>query len=528
MFKDLINSRPSKFDYIEFIYESIKDEPVYNLLITVCNEVLVDVKQKLNFMFTSILDEVVVKLIREFFEGEFKLVRMLSEIRDSIVLEAISELIREQFVTDKNSLLVNRFLDSYSNQIFESTFKSVLSNAVGSIYNELKYEYLENLYINTYFTELFPQHLNEILQEFIYEDTQFWLNVNSDLASDIQLSIDYSLVKHVFSKWLSKSKKQKLESNNRVERVKTCLFNFVRCESYLVHLSWMTLNYQNLIEKLNKKIGNHKSLLLYKIMFIMPKLNSDNSDVESVKRWLLSKFFQFDRKAFTYTTQYSYYLLNSFLQQFGIKFCIKAYFMDNSVTSEEKIEKEKIKRTYFGTTGVIFILLPFQGINPQQFQVNNFNILISRRYSIVLSFKEYLNDHRCRLRNIIKLVNENLDEDEIVSKLKFFIISYLNDQQQTLQAIDFILKPKSKNFQATYAKKLAKNVTYCLLDGKVVRDNQAIEENFENFLTHSYINTPKECQSLSVLSFFHIFDLTVLKFSEHINKKSHNMVSFLI
>ncbi len=103
--------------------------------------------------------------------------------------------------------------------------------------------------------------------------------------------------------------------------------------------------------------------------------------------------------------------------------------------------------------------------------------------------------------------------------MKIFIISYLNNEQQTEIAIDFILKPNKSN-------ELIKsgNISYCVLDGRVVRDNQIVEDNFANFLSHSYINTPKEFKSLSILSFFHIFDLTVLKFFEHINKKSHIMV----
>ena len=188
-----------------------------------------------------------------------------------------------------------------------------------------------------------------------------------DLASDLRLSIDYTLVKQTFSKWLAKSKKQKQESNNRVELTKTYLFKFVRCESYLLHLCWLTINYKYLIDRLNQNNKN-KDLLLYKLMLIVPKLNNnvntDNSDVESVKRWLLSKFFNFDRKTYTYATQYSYYLLNSFLQQIGIKFCIKAYFMDEQATSE-KIENEKLKRAYYGSTGVIFVLMPFAGENYQ-------------------------------------------------------------------------------------------------------------------------------------------------------------------
>jgi hypothetical protein len=309
-------------------------------------------------------------MIREEFQKEIQLVKILIDIRDSILIEATSELIREQFVTDRNSLLKNRFLDSYSNQLFEKIFNDMSSSVLANILAELKYEYLESLYLNIYFTEIYPQHLNEIIQEFIYEDTQFWLSVNSDLASDLQLSIDYSLVKQVFSKWLLKSKKKKQESNYRIEQTKTCLFKFVRCESYLLHLSWLTINYQYLIDRLNSTILNNKSLLLYKLMFIIPKLNSDNGDIESIKRWLLSKFFHFDRKTFTYSTQYSYYLLNSFLQQYGIKFCMKAYFVDSSATSE-KVENEKMKRIYFGSTGVILILLPFQGDenNSQQYQV---------------------------------------------------------------------------------------------------------------------------------------------------------------
>jgi hypothetical protein len=49
---------------------------------------------------------------------------------------------------------------------------------------------------------------------------------------------------------------------------------------------------------------------------------------------------------------------------------MKAYFVDSSATSE-KVENEKMKRIYFGSTGVILILLPFQGDenNSQQFQV---------------------------------------------------------------------------------------------------------------------------------------------------------------
>ena len=118
------------------------------------------------------------------------------------------------------------------------------------------------------------------------------------------------------------------------------------------------------------------------------------------------------------------------------------------------------------------------------------------------------------MRTIIKLVNENLSEDEIISNIKIFVISYLNDEQQTEHAIDFILKPEDS------LKKLkTRNISYCLLDGKVVRDNQIVEETFTNYLNHCFTTTPKECQSLNILSFFHIFDLTILKYFNHISKK---------
>ena len=119
-------------------------------------------------------------------------------------------------------------------------------------------------------------------------------------------------------------------------------------------------------------------------------------------------------------------------------------------------------------------------------------------------------------------MNENLDEEEIISKLKIFIISYLNDEQQTQLAIDFIMKPKRSMKDSMW--KSSGNITHCVLDGRVVRDKQLVEESFASFLTHSYINTPDEVKSLSILSFFHIFDLTILKFFEHLNKKSHIMV----
>ncbi len=115
-------------------------------------------------------------------------------------------------------------------------------------------------------------------------------------------------------------------------------------------------------------------------------------------------------------------------------------------------------------------------------------------------------------------MNENLDEDEIISTLNFFIISYLNDEKQTEYAIDFILKPKNSSISML-------NIRYCQLDGKVVRDNQIIEENFANYLNYSYSQTPKECLQLNILSFFDIFDLTILKFFGYITKKDLNIVS---
>ena len=370
-----VNNQPVPFarytepDELISVFESIFESDLKDCIRTVCTQTLLDERFKLNFILNLVVEDAVATSIKEMAQKEIKLIKIMTDIRDSILVEAISELIREQFVTDRNSLFKNRFLDSYSNQLFDEVFIDMFSNVLSDIVAELKYEYLESLYLNVYFTEIYPQHLNEILQDFIYEDTQFWLNVNLDLASDLQLSIDHALVKQVFSKWLLKSKEKKA-SNYRIEETKTCLFKFVRCESYLLHLSWLTVNYQYLIDRLNSTIGNNKNRLLhYKLMFIIPKLSSDSGDVESVKRWLLSKFFHFDRKTFTYSTQYSYYLLNSFLQQYGIKFCMKAYFIDSSATSE-KIENEKMRRIYFGSTGAILILLPFSGgVNSKQFEV---------------------------------------------------------------------------------------------------------------------------------------------------------------
>ena len=95
----------TKFNYVDVTFESFLDE----LTTIVCYQTLVE--ERLNFTSNLIFEEIVDKMIREEFQKEIQLVKILTDIRDSILIEATSELIREQFVTDRNSLLKNRFLD---------------------------------------------------------------------------------------------------------------------------------------------------------------------------------------------------------------------------------------------------------------------------------------------------------------------------------------------------------------------------------------------------------------------------------
>lgn len=106
--------------------------------------------------------------------------------------------------------------------------------------------------------------------------------------------------------------------------------------------------------------------------------------------------------------------------------------------------------------------------------------------------------------------------------LKFLFISYLNDNKQTEYAIDYLLKQdrysRSNHFNQH-------NVTYCLIDGQVIHDNQLIEDYFKDFLNKSYMTMPKECLELNILSFINIFDLTLFKFFDCIIKKNVFIVS---
>ena len=258
---------------------------------------------------------------------------------------------------------------------------------------------------------------------------------------------------------------------------------------------------------LNESLINSHELFT-KTVVVMPRLkiagkkndqNDFDEDIESIKRWLMSKFFKFDStNTYSYETNHleTLFITKLHSNSYGLRFCIKVC---SSNLNKAEYESKLYKRTLFGSTSMIYILMPV---------------------SLNQTLNEYLIENQKMLLQIVKLFNENItDLKQLIANCQFMFISYLNNSEQTEQVIQFILGISIGN-----------NFTYCLLDGNVVKDNCILQQSYELFLNKCYKQNSVQFNSLNVtsqlvnniVSLANICELSIMKFFEFL---THSLTS---
>lgn len=233
----------------------------------------------------------------------------------------------------------------------------------------------------------------------------------------------------------------------------------------------------------------------------MPKLNTDSKDMEAIKRWLLTKFFEpgeTSRVENLCVTQ-----LHS--NGYGLRFCAK---LCTTGLTEAEFDHRLNRRDFYGTNALIFVLLPVEE-NEETYM--------------------YLKRMKAHLFQTLRLFNENLDVTvpNAIDSYQFMFVSYLESHEETKEVIKLILGKT--------------NCCYCLLDGDVTKDNGTLQLTFQHFLKQVYRQTAKSNQSSSlispkkdlisqpklnfeainnVLTLASIYEMTLLKFFEYV---SHSM-----
>lgn len=264
--------------------------------------------------------------------------------------------LREIVSSEVNRMETDRFFDAYQHEIYDEIYLELFVGELKACLKEKLLDCAEEFYEN----EILPSDIKEILRGFVMEDTKLMLNVNANWASDVDAAIEMNLMHYVLTKWrVKKALKMKRRSNlakslhlNRVELLKGNLFKMVKSEEFLLHLSWMRINYENILANLRIKLNNGA----FKMMVVMPQICSDgNEDSELIKRWILSKFFSFDKENSAYSTQYMKTLLTCFIKQHSIKFVAK---LCDSKMDGVDYEAKMTKRRFYGANSLVYVLMP--------------------------------------------------------------------------------------------------------------------------------------------------------------------------
>ncbi len=145
----------------------------------------------------------------------------------------------------------------------------------------------------------------------------------------------------------------------------------------------------------------------------MPRLNTDDPDIEALKRWLLTKFFA--PKETSHSENLSVTMLHS--NAYGLRFFSKLCTSD---MNEHELVNKLNKRELYGTNSLIYVLMPCED---------------ERR------LHEYMTHCRKDFFKILRLFNENLDltDRNSIDSYQFMFISYLDNAKETQEVIKFIL-----------------------------------------------------------------------------------------
>ncbi len=432
------------------------------------------------------------------------------------------------------------------------------------------------------------------LHECVYECTRLNLNVNRELYYELKHAIALNEKKHLFRRWrlrlsikllAAAHKRASLELkpsnrsrnlnqqinlisfiksygnylNNNLNRLQNILsfmisntntncYSIVHCEQFQMHLTWnLTINYKhylfeilyenyfhiinnrddsiilpplspstasasaslNLNDSLDKSTFNlnNSNELFTKTVLIMPKLtdSADDQELDGIKHWLKNKFFRFDSAQTCYETNHIENLFVTTLHSntYGLRFCIKVCSSD---LSQHQYETKLAKRTLYGSNSIIYILPPLK--------TNE-------------TFESYSNENQKTIRKVLRLFNENLDVDSTAKNCQFMFISYLSTHHQTRQIIDQIVGNLTQN----------SNLTYCLLDGDVVKDNALLLATYQEFLSKIYKQNSINLNDLpgrvnlkqinNILPLSTVFEMTLMKFFEFLTHTSSKKSIYL-
>ena len=277
--------------------------------------------------------------------------------------------------------------------------------------------------------------------------------------------------------------------NSDFNMIKLPDYSIVHCEPYQMYLTWnSSMNYKNYLYDL--LLDNYFSIIRNKDNFLIlppPLYNQidnaafNNTEIfikmvlamplskqkaeNDVKRWLVSKFFGLDNsdineKNSAHLDSLCVNCLKS--NKFGIRFCFR---MSSSEMSPAEYQQKLNTRLLFGANSMVFVLMPVSS------DLDSSNISDEEYDGL---FREYLVKTRSSFNTILGLFNENLNfsrHPNLVNAYEFMFISYLDSNQQTKTAIDFILGSDEMD-----------NYCYCLLDGDVLKDNGVLQRTYQFFL----------------------------------------------
>lgn len=415
-------------------------------------------------------------------ERQMLMLNATESITNDILEDILGKILKHEITNVQDN---QRFVEKYSIDIYNDLYLDILANELSQILNDNLVEIAQNFYMD----EVYPIHLEEILRETIEEETKMTLKVvDNRLEEDLNTSIDLFWQKMIFKRWKNKMSNRNnvcSSKNTTFYDLKNIMFSHLSNESYLLHVSWLNFNYKYMINnlKIDENVNNH-----LKMLFIMPKLQKDvSNDYEFIKRWLLSKFFHFDRHNLVYNTQIVYHLVTSFNKNNAIRFSIKCCPLN---ISEAELEAKIQKRTYYGANSIIFVLLPIESNS---------------------SFDEYINELTINFRRVLKSLCS--------SNIKFFFISYLIDEQQTKMVIDKLINYESNK----------QNISYIMLDGQIIYDNQQIENKCVAFINNCFEfvdNLPEICTNLSKTSLMDVFFVSLQVFLNYLIENRIQIVSF--
>jgi hypothetical protein len=415
---------------------------------------------------------------------------------------------------------------------------------------------------------IFMNDLCSFLHECIYESTRLNLNVNRELYYEIKHALFLNQQSFLFRKWRLKSSTRLLQNayksanenhrrrssgggssnnsnsssalvNSSHTSTELQLISFlikysayliqnldkfykiytffitnssliiIHCEQYQRHLAWhLSLNHRHflfdlLIENYFSIIGNRdddvllapqinpvsqdiNNQLFVKMVLAMPV--SDLLSTSSTEEcWLIRKFFDSnDTQKLTDDNHRELQCLGLnqlSSDEYGIKFCLRL-FKTNRQASD--YQAKRASRNLYATNAVVFVFMPLRA------NENNNN---------------YMRENQSRFVSLLQAIESTVQN--------FMFVSFLKDESQTHQAVEFLISNTFKNTSNL-------NYTFCHLDSKssdYVKNNSVLIYTYQKFLKDvcSGVNTkPKHLDNVStnVSSVSNIYYNSLIKYLE--------------